>query len=158
MIVITILTHFWSQKKMFRQRQLRPIRGERWIKKWEWFLDFMSANHCCHGLLHNPKIDYYSLFTDECLIVDSLSAHTKCHEIICGLHIMLVCITLLLIIFPIWSIQSRSNHQITNRGVLWSFQLETNCNFWSSAARGTTMEQFEWGRRIVGVSFNVCFI
>ena len=148
MIVIIILTHFWSQKKMFRQRQLRPIRGERWIKKWEWFLDFMSANHCCHGLLHNPKIDYYSLFTDECLIVDSLSAHTKCHEIICGLHIMLVCITLLLIIFPsIWLIRSRSNHQITNQWVFWSFQSATHRKFWSSAfsARGTTMEQIWMG-------------
>ena len=53
------------------------------------FLNFKCTNHRRHCLLHNLKI------------VGSLSVHTKLHEIICGLHVMLVCITLLLIIFPI---------------------------------------------------------
>jgi hypothetical protein len=52
------------------------------------FLKFTSANHRHHCLLHNLKI------------VDSLSARTKLHEIICGLHVMLMCITLVAYYFP----------------------------------------------------------
>ena len=92
---------------------------------------------------HNIKIDSY-----KCLAVDSLTARTERHEIISGFHVMLVCITLLLIVFPsIWSIRSRSNHQITNQWVFWSFQSATQRKFWSSAfsARGTTMEQIWMG-------------
>ena len=153
MINITIITHFWSHRKMFRRHQLRPIRGRGKLKVGEAnsekndILEFHKRKPPPPQPAHNPQIDSYSLFTDECLAVDSHSARTKCHEIICEPHVMLVCITLLLDHFPIWSIWSRSNHRITNQWVFWLFQSTTNLDFWSSAfsARGTTMEQFWMG-------------